>query len=76
MIVKKSEVDPVTPGVNVVNDVLQHDGESEIGLSEERGVSSDILPKTPEYSFRGGLRSAGAEELSPGEPNRRDPIVL
>lgn len=76
VIVKESEVNPITPGVNIVNDVLQHDGESDIGLSEKEGVSRYILPKIPEYSVRGGLRSAGTEELRPGEPNRRDPIVL
>ena len=76
IIVKQSKIDLKTRGVNVVNDVFKHDGDSEIGLTEKRGVSSDILAETPENSVRSGLGGAGAEEFHAGQPYGGDPIVL
>lgn len=60
---------------DVVDGVLQHYGESEIGLPEEGGVSGDILAEIPKYSIGGGLGSAGAEELRAGEPDGGDATV-
>lgn len=71
------DVDGVHPGVLVVDDVLEHDGEDAAGRgAEERGVAGDILADGPADALGGRLRGGGPEELGAVEPDGGDAVVL
>ncbi|KAG6418808.1 hypothetical protein SASPL_121013 [Salvia splendens] len=72
----EGDVDVEDAGVCVVDNVLEHDGEGEVGAAEEGGVAGDVLAEGPGDSVRGGLGGTGAEELGAGEPNGGDAVVL
>lgn len=76
VIVKESQVYLVNAGENVVNNVLEHDGDSEVGLTEEEGVFGDVLANIPEHSIIRRLRGARAEDLCAGDPHGGDSVVL
>lgn len=66
----------VDPGVDVVDDVLEHDGDRRVGSPEQGGVGRDLLTDNPEHAVAGGLGGAGPEQLRPVEPDGGDSIVL
>lgn len=60
----------------VVDDVLEHHRDVEIGLGEEGGVPSHVLTDPPEDSVGSWLGGAGSDQLGPAEPEGRDAVVL
>lgn len=58
----------VNAGVDIVNDVFEHEGEFKVVLDEERGVLGDVFSNIPEDTLFARLSSAGAEELGATEP--------
>lgn len=62
--------------VNIVDDVLEHHRDVQIGSREQRGVSRDVFSNLPEDSRRTRLRRARPEELHAAEPESGDSIVL
>ena len=64
----ESDVNMVDAGVDIVNDVFEHDSKVKVVLLEERGVSSDVFSNLPEYTAFSGFGRAGAEELGATEP--------
>lgn len=58
----------VNAGVDIVNDVFEHESEVEVVLYEERGVLSDVFSNIPEDTVFFGFSGAGAEELGATEP--------
>ncbi|KAG6416057.1 hypothetical protein SASPL_123479 [Salvia splendens] len=73
---EEGDVDLEDAGVCVVDDVLEHDEEGEVGAAEEGGVAGDVFAEGPGDSVRGGLGGAGAEELGADEPDCGDAVVL
>ncbi|KAG6437475.1 hypothetical protein SASPL_102392 [Salvia splendens] len=73
---EEGDVDVEDAGVYVADDVLEHDGEGEVGAAEEGGVAGDVFAEGPGDSVRGGLGGAGAEELAAGEPDGGDAVLL
>ncbi|KAG6384964.1 hypothetical protein SASPL_153787 [Salvia splendens] len=72
----EGDVDVEDAGVCVVNNVLEHDEEGEVGAAEEGGVAGDVFAEGLGDSVRGGLGGAGAEELGVGDPDDGDAVVL
>lgn len=66
----------VDPGVDVVDDVLEHDRDRCVGSPEQGGVGGDLLTDDPEHAVAGGLGGAGSEQLRPVEPDGGDSVVL
>lgn len=76
VIVKESQVYLVNAGENIVNNVLKHDGESEVGLTEKEGVFGDVLANIPEHSIIRRLCGACPEYFCAGNPHGGDSVVL
>jgi hypothetical protein len=64
----ESDINMVNAGVDIVNDVFEHESEVEVVLYEERGVLSDVFPNIPEDTVFFWFSGAGAEELGATEP--------
>lgn len=67
----------VDPGVNIVNDVLEHHRNVDAaGAAKEGRVTRDVLAHAPEDAGICRLRRAGAEDLDAFDPDGGDAIVL
>lgn len=72
----ESDVNMVDAGVDIVDDVFEHDSKVKVVLLEERGVSSDVFSNLPEDTAFSGFGGAGAEEFGATEPQGGDAVVL
>lgn len=60
----------------VVDEILKHHGDVNVGSLQERGVPSDILLDIPEGARVERFRGTGAKKLSAGEPYSGNTVGL